>query len=446
MKSRLSLAGGLLALAVHTTSLAAQGAGLSLGDAARLAARQSGAVEIARTRIDAAEARTRQRRGAMLPELVAGIQQASRTTNSATFGFAFRDATGKPLLDPNGQLIGPVPTVDLRYRVTQPLFDPASIAKWRAAQAATTAARADVNAQADAAAAGAAVLYVRVARAEAQVAARLADSSLAAELLGIARDQLSAGVGIALDVTRAQSQLSATRGQLIGTRTERDRTRLELRRALGLARDAPLELRDSLASLPVDSVFPDEAEAVNRASASRADVRALLAQSAAQQKSVAAIRWERTPQLGFVVDHGSIGKSWDHLLPTYTWGVQLSVGLFDGFRRVSRVQEQLAGAHEIDAKLRDVRAQSALDVRGALLELHGSREQLAVVRERLAFAEQEVAQARERFRAGVAGNADVISALLSLNQARTVRNDALAAYQTARVSLARAIGAVQEIP
>ena len=218
------------------------------------------------------------------------------------------------------------------------------------------------------------------------------------------------------------------------------------RRALGLALDAPLALRDSLASLPVDSVFPDEAEAVDRASASRADVRALLAQGAAQQKSVAAIRWERTPQLGFVVDHGSIGKSWDHLLPTYTWGVQLSVGLFDGFRRVSRVQEQLAGAHEIDAKLRDVRAQSALDVRGALLELHGSREQLAVVRERLAFAEQEVAQARERFRAGVAGNADVISALLSLNQARTVRNDALAAYQTARVSLARAIGAVQEIP
>ena len=120
MKSFQSLAGGLLALAVHSTSLAAQGAGLSLGDAARLAARQSGAVEIARTRIDAAEARTRQRRGAMLPELVAGIQQASRTTNSATFGFALRDATRKPLLDPNAQLIGPVPTVDLRYRVTQP--------------------------------------------------------------------------------------------------------------------------------------------------------------------------------------------------------------------------------------------------------------------------------------------------------------------------------------
>ncbi|MFN5203036.1 MAG: hypothetical protein ACK5HM_14665, partial [Gemmatimonas sp.] len=49
--------------------------------------------------------------------------------------------------------------------------------------------------------------------------------------------------------------------------------------------------------------------------------------------------------------------------------------------------------------------------------------------------EQEVAQAQERFRAGVAGNGDVISALLSLNQARTLRNDALALYHGARVPM-----------
>ncbi|MEQ1691581.1 MAG: TolC family protein, partial [Gemmatimonas sp.] len=140
------------------------------------------------------------------------------------------------------------------------------------------------------------------------------------------------------------------------------------------------------------------------------------------------------------------GKNWGHLLHTYTWGVQLSVGLFDGFRREGRVQEQIATAREADARLRDLRAQSELDVRAALLDLSASREQLDAVRERLALAEQEVAQAQERFRAGVADNADVISALLSLNVARTLRNDVLAAYQSARVSLARAIGRVRELP
>jgi outer membrane protein len=428
------------------TRAEAQGVTLSLGDAARLAAKQSGAVEVSRTRVAAAEARVVQRRGALMPDLAAAVQQASRTTNSATFGFAFRDAQGRPLLNPNGEIIGPIPTVDLRYRVQAPLLDLGNIAKWRAAQSATEAATAEVQAQAEGAAAMAALTYVRGARAEAQVAARLADSSLAADLLRIARDQLQAGVGIALDVTRAQSQLAATRAQIILARAERDRALLELRRATGLSLDAPLTLRDSLGGLPVDAVLPEETSALAQADRERADIRALEAQGRAQQRTLSSIRWERTPQLGFLVDHGALGKDWSHLLPTYTWGVQLSVGLFDGFRREGRVQEQIAGTRETDARLRDLRAQSALEVRTALLDLAAAREQLEAVRERLGLAEQEVAQAQERFRAGVAGNGDVISALLSLNQARTLRNDVLASYHTARVSLARAVGGVQRIP
>jgi outer membrane protein len=253
-------------------------------------------------------------------------------------------------------------------------------------------------------------------------------------------------VGIALDVTRAQSQLAATRAQLITARNERDRALLDLKRVTGSALDVPLTLRDSLGGLPIDTNVPDEATAVSRATSSRADIRALEAQEASQRKSLDAIRWERTPQLGLVVDHGALGKNWAHLLPTYTWGVQLSVGLFDGFRREGRQQEQIAGTRETEAKLRDLKAQSVVDVRAALIDLSSAREQLDVLRERLDLAEQEVAQARERFRAGVSGNGDVITALLSLNQARTLRNDALASYHTARVSLARAVGAVQQLP
>ena len=437
--------GGTVLLWVIPAALHPQSA-LSIGDAARRAAAQGAGVDAARARVEAAESRVRQRRGALLPDLAAGVQQASRTTNSATFGFALRDPQGRPLLNPEGEIIGPIPTVDMRYRIQQPLVDLGAIAKWRASQAASAAASADVEAQAEAAAAIAAVIYVRAARAEAQMAARIADSALAADLLRIARDQLQAGVGIALDVTRAQSQLASTRAQVIMARSERDRTLLELKRAIGMPLDQPLVLRDSLGSLPVPSAEPDATTAQQRAGLTRADIRALEAQESAQQRALSAIRWERTPQLGLMVDHGVLGKNWGHLLPTYTWGVQLSVGLFDGFRREGRVQEQVANARETEARLRDLREHSALEVRAALLDLAATREQLDAVRERLAFAEQEVAQAQERFRAGVAGNADVISALSSLNAARTLRNDVLAAYQSARVSLARAVGEVRQLP
>ncbi|MCC6241318.1 MAG: TolC family protein [Gemmatimonadaceae bacterium] len=444
MTRPLHLAAALLTLCA--LPLASQETPVSMGDAARRAAQASGAVEIARTRVSAAEARVTQRRGALFPDLAAGIQQAGRTSNSATFGFNFRDATGRPLLNPNGEIIGPIPTVDIRYRVQQPLVDLGNWSRWRAAQSATLAAVAEVDAQADGAATMAALAYVRAARAEAQVTARTADSVFAADLLRIARDQLQAGVGIALDVTRAQSQLAATRAQLIVARSERARTLLELKRAMGVSLDAAFSLRDSLAALPLDASTLADADALERAIESRADIKALRAQETAQQRALSSIRWERTPQLGLVVDHGALGKNWGHLLPTYTWGVQLSVGLFDGFRREGRVQEQIAGTRETDARLRELRAQSALDIRAALLDLSAVREQLDAVRERLGFAEQEVAQAQERFRAGVAGNAEVISALLSLNQARTLQNDVLAAYHTARVSLARTVGRVRDLP
>lgn len=436
----------VLALTVPTVPVTAQDAALSMGDAARLAAKQGGGVDVARARVSGAEARANQRRSALLPDLNGAIQQGSRTTNSATFGLAFKDPTGKPVFDPAGQVIGPIPTVDVRYRLQQSLFDAGTIAKWRAAKSATDAATADVDAQAEGAAAMAAAAYVRAARAEAQVSARVADSALAADLLRIARDQLQAGVGIALDVTRAQSQLAGTRAQLIIARSDRDRALLELKRALNMSLDAPLTLRDSLGALPVDATPTDEATALAQADRSRADIRALMAQESAQQRALSSIQWERMPQLGLVLDQGVLGNQWNQMLPTYTWAVQLSVPVFDGFRRQGRMDEQIASKRETEVKLRELRSQSALEVRAALLDLAAMREQLDAVRERLSLSEQEVAQAQERFRAGVAGNGDVISALLALNQARTMRNDVLANYQTARVSLARAMGAVRQLP
>ncbi|MBL0940924.1 MAG: TolC family protein [Gemmatimonadaceae bacterium] len=424
---------------------------LTMGDAARLAAKQNGAVAVAESRVAQSEARALQRRGALIPDLAAGVAQSERTLNSATFGFAFSNpVTGQPMLRPDGELIGPVPTVDMRYRIQAPLVDLGRYASWKAAQAATGAASAEVEAQADVAATMAAATYVRAARAEAQLTARQADSVLAADLLRIARDQLAAGVGIALDVTRAQSQLAAVRAQIIVARNERDRTLLELKRATGMPADATITLGDSLAALPRVDALPSGTNAVDAAVqtaiAARADVQALGAQERAQQQAAKAIRWERTPQLGLVMDHGVVGRNWERLLPTYSWGVQLSVGIFDGFRREARLEEQIAMARETDTRLRDLREQGSLEVRTSLLDLASTSEQLEAVSERLQLAEQEVTQAQDRFRAGVAGNADVITALLSLNQARTLRNDALAAYQQARVAYAKATGTVRRLP
>lgn len=419
---------------------------LSLGDAARLAAQQSAAVQGAQQRVAEAQARVTQSRAALLPDLSANAVQSGRTFNSVTFGITLPTAPGQPpLFNPAGQVLGPVNTLDLRGRVQTNIFDYSALARLRTAQTSVGAARADVANTGDQAALQATAAYLRVLRGDAQLNARIADSVLATELLSIAQSQLEAGVGVALDVTRAQSQLAGIRAQLISARNESDRGRLDLRRTLNLALDAPLELSDSLGEDLGDGLAYDEPTATARALHDRPDLRALEEQLRAAQQTVAATRAERLPSLSAFGDDGVIGANANRLLPTYDYGIQVSVPIFDGFRREGRIEEQQAMTRELAVRERDLQQQATVDVRGALLDLASARQAVDASRESLRLAEQEVSQARDRFRAGVAGNADVVTAALQLNAARSQYVDVLTSLQTARVTLAHAEGAVTQL-
>ena len=438
----------LFALAIISSVVPAQEPiVLTLGGAARLAADKSAGPEQARLRTEQAEARVRQQKSAFLPNVTGDISEGERTFNSASFGINFADpVTGKTLFDPNGVVVGPVRTYDIRGTIRQNIYDPSAFARLKAARASSSAYGDEASAQSQLAAGMAATVYVRVLRADAQLAARLADSTLAEELLAIARDQLNAGVGIALDVTRAQSQLASTRAQIISARNERNRARLDLHRALGLPLTAQITLADSLPGLPTNGALPTEQDATARAMKSRADLRSADAQIEAARRQIESIKSERMPALSAFVDQGPTSKSTQHLISTYDWGIRLSVPMFDGFRREGRIEEQQAAVQELGVRKRDLTEQAAIDVSGALLDLVSAREQLAATEEHLRLAEQELAQARDRFRSGVAGNADVITASLSLNAARTQIVDSRAAFQSARVALARAQGTVTELP
>jgi outer membrane protein TolC len=375
-----------------------------------------------------------------------GTPQSERTFNTAPlFGFNF-EINGVNLFPPTGAVIGPVHEITYEAVAADTLFSFGAIARVRAAQASARAVEADASNQADSAANIAADTYLRTQRTQAQLGARLADSSLAADLLGIARDQLTAGVGIALDVTRAQSQLATVRAQLIQARNDHDRAQLDLRRALGLPLVAQFTLSDSLNTLPLTDTLPAEGAAIDRALTRRPDLRTSDLQLAAAERQISAIRAERLPSLSVIGVEAADGTQYEHLLHTYNWAIGVSMPIFDGLGRESRLEEQHAAVHEIQVRRRDLRQRIAIEVRGAYLDLSSARQQVDAARERLRLAQQEVDQARERFRSGVAGNADVITASLDLDSARTAEIDALSNFHLARVALAQATGTVQDLP
>jgi outer membrane protein TolC len=205
-----------------------------------------------------------------------------------------------------------------------------------------------------------------------------------------------------------------------------------------------LVLADSLTQMPI-SANTNESEALNAALHNRKDLQAVGLQKLAAQQQAAAIRSERLPTVDVVATQGQVGRNGRSYLPTYDWGLEFSLPVFDGFRREGRVEEQTAVARDYANRERDLRIQVEADVKVALLNLASSAEAAVAARERLQLAELEVQQARERFQAGVAGNADVITASLTLNIARTDEVNALSSYQAARIALARARGSVTSL-
>jgi len=425
----------LVLLSLGTAPLSGQAPAplrLSFAEAVRRAAGEAPAVELAGLRTDEAEARVRQARGALLPSLSFAGSWLDRNFNSKAQGISF---PGVPTI------IGPFSAYDVRFRASQTLLDFSSLARLRAARAQVTGSTAEGGAVSEGAAAGAALAYLRVTRAAAQVVARRADSAVAADLVGLAQAQKNAGVSAAIDVTRARTQLVSAAGALLVARNQLDRARIDLARALGLDPWTPIEISDTLtAALPTADVPSSADSIVALALARRPDLTAELARGDAARTAKSAINAERLPRLDVAADYGLSGLTPSTSVGTRSIGVQVSIPILDGFRREGRAAEQSAALQASEVRARDLRQQIAADVETALLDLASAQAQQAIAGERLRLAADEMSQARERFAAGVAGNIEVINAQASLLRARDTDIDARFAAATARVALARAAG------
>src|SRR5439155_858915 len=190
------------------------------------------------------------------------------------------------------------------------------------------------------------------------VAARQADSAIAAELVGLAEAQRAAGVSPGIDVTRARAQLATAQGLLLVAQNQLDRGRIDVTRALGLDPATPLTLTDSLApSLGAADVPVQRDSSIAAALANRPDLRAEQARAAAARQTGSAIRAERLPRLEVAGDYGVNGNTVPTAIATRDVTLQVSVPILDGFRREARLDEQNAVVRESQVREADLRRQ-----------------------------------------------------------------------------------------
>jgi outer membrane protein TolC len=280
--------------------------------------------------------------------------------------------------------------------------------------------------------------YLAGLRARAALESVKANLAVAESLLKLVRSQKAAGTGTGIEVTRAEVQLANERQRLLVTQNEVARADLGLLKLVGLKLDTRIELADQLGYVPSEPITAEAARELARRA--RPELKAQREREESARLNYSATRLERLPSLVAFGDYGTIGTGADRLLPTRSYGVSLRVPLFDGGRRDARRGEAASVLRQEQIRSRDLDAQVELEIRLALETLENGGGQVKTAAEGLQLAENELAQARRRYEAGVATSLETTDAQARLERARENQVSALVSYNTAQIDLNTAVG------
>jgi outer membrane protein len=429
----LALAAALAAAPLTAQAPAPVPTELSLLGAVRLGRQQAVAATLANLNARMADNRIGIRRADLLPQVSGGAAITPQTVNLEQFGIPTAISVTPPFTLYAAQL-----------KASQMIFDASSIERLKAASDSAKVAGLDAQHAGDLMGAASGLAYLRVLAAEETVTARLADSAIAATLLGQAREYKAAGVTPAIDLTRNEVNARAVESELLVARNELGRARLDLLRILNLPLGATLTLTDSLGTPPAGvPLIPDSAVAF--AMAHRTDVLAEAGRTEVTRKLLQAITDEYLPSLGFQGQWLWSGQSADRMLYSYSLQFGIQVPIFDGFRRQRRVSEQSLRVEAQEVRQADVIRQAEQEVRRSLLDLATAESAVAIATDRVQLADLELRQARERFEAGVAGSVETTQAQAVVVAARNALIQARAGYGVARITLYQSLGVLDRL-
>jgi outer membrane protein len=285
--------------------------------------------------------------------------------------------------------------------------------------------------------------YIGTLRDVASVQASESRVELAQALYDQAADLQKEGVGTGIDTLRANVELQNEKQTLLEAQASRDTSLFGLSRLLNLDPRQTIELGDSLSFF--DTPQPETEPSIEAALHERQEWKSLQEQLKAAGYQKKASQNSRLPALNFNGNWAYEGSSSTAGIPTYNYEAAVSVPIFTGGRIHAEVVKADLEIQKLEQQQDDLRNQIALDVKTALINLDSARNQVQVANLGVQLSKEEVDQARDRFKAGVANNIEVIQAQDSLARANDNQIAALYRFNQARADFARAVGQMEKV-
>jgi len=388
------------------------------------------AAVVSSQRAKAANAAEWNTRSGLLPTISASIMDAREQINLEAYGF--------PVAPGASPIIGPFDVSDRRISVNQQLINFSAIEAARGGRASTLAAGfadRDVREQVVVAVSS---LYLQLVATRSRIDAARAQMDTAVALEARAAALKQAGMTAGVETIRAQVQTEQQRQRVIYLENEFEKQKLQLARGIGWPLDQAFDLADVFPYRALEHMAV--AEAVTQALAVRPDYKAALEQVRAAEFNRLAAVGSLLPSLGLAADIGMIGPTWGGALKTFSFVLAVHVPIFQGGREVSRIAGAKALLEQERAQLADVKARVEYEVRAALLDVDSADRRVTVARRGAELATLQLAQAQDRFAAGVATHVEVVQAQEAVATASENLIASQFAHNLAKSALARALG------
>ena len=279
----------------------------------------------------------------------------------------------------------------------------------------------------------------------------LADSSQVANAEGLVKqDQLvyeharasrDAGVGINLDVLRAQVELQNEQQQLISARNAVAKDKIMLNREMGQPAGQELELTDTVPFAEFDEMPLDDA--LKLAYVRRKDLRGYEAQLEVATETQKAVKFERLPTIGFGGFYGLIGVTTGSYHGNFAAQGQVNVPIFEEAALRGQKEVAVAQTRAIHQQIEATRESIEGQIRSAVLDVESAKELVKVSHSNVQLATDALSDATMRFTSGVDDNLPVVRAQSALVTAQTQVIQAEFQYNYAKLTLARNTGVVE---
>ena len=379
------------------------------------------------------EGRRRTELANLMPQVNTSLQVNDQQNDLAVYGFNF-SVPGFSI----PTVVGPFHYYDLRGRVTQSLANLTSLRNYRASEQTVKATQLSAQDARDLVVLAVTSGYLGVVSSAARVDSVRAQVVTAQAAYQQAVDRHTAGLAARIDVSRSQVELQTQQQRLTTVETDLAKSKIAFGRAIGLAPGQEFQLTDALPYAPLTNLNLEQA--LERAGANRADLKAAQAQVQAAELARRAAVAERYPTAELSADYGVIGPSPASSRGTFAVSASVRFPLWDGGRARGDIEQAGAALEQRRLEYQDLRARVDADVRQAFLDLNAAASQVAVAESSRTLAQDTLAEARDRFAAGVADTIEVVQAQEAVAGAEQDYINSLYAHNLAKASLARAMG------